>query len=223
MDLSKQLDFLNPEVFDKEQFHIIGLGAIGSSVAEMLCRMGVSNFHLYDFDIVEPKNLCNQTFWQEDIGQPKIAAVHTNLQRINPQANIVLHPQGWTPTSRLADFIFLCVDSIELRKQIVTQHHYNPLIKALFDFRMGLTDAQAYACDWSEPQNVTKLLTTMAFTDEEAQEAMPVSACGTSLSVIPTVRNIVCLGLANWVNFVKTKTLKTIILSDSFYATLQTF
>lgn len=223
MDLSKQLDFLNPTNFNNTQFHIIGLGAIGSTVAEMLCRMGVTNFHLYDFDKVEAKNLCNQTFWEPDIGRLKTKAVENNLLRINPYVTATLHNGGWTPQCYLKDYIFICVDSIELRRQIVETYRYQPNLKAMFDFRMGLTDAQAYACMWPNQDNIDKFLTTMDFSDDEAKEAMPVSACGTTLSVIPTVRNIVCLGLANWINFVKTGKLNTIILSDTFHSTLQVF
>ena len=86
----------------------------------------------------------------------------------------------------------------------------------MFDFRLGLQDAQHYACSWEEHDNIKNFLSTMNFTHAEAKEAMPVSACGTALSVIPTVRAIVALGMSNWINFVKTSKLKTIILINAF-------
>jgi hypothetical protein len=52
---------------------------------------------------------------------------------------------------------------------------------------------------------------------------MPVSACGTALNVIPTVRTIVSLGIANWMNFVREKKIKKIILIDAFKFTIDAF
>ena len=36
---------------DNVEFHIVGCGAIGSSVAMQLTRLGGNNFYLYDFEL----------------------------------------------------------------------------------------------------------------------------------------------------------------------------
>ena len=56
----------------------------------------------------------------------------------------------------------------------------------------------------------------MNFTQEEAEAATPVSACGSTLSVIPTIKVITSLGVANFINFVKGQPLKKMILIDAF-------
>lgn len=216
MDLSKQLEFFDPAALRNEEVHIIGLGAIGSAIADLLAHMGVNNIHLYDFDTIEEHNLANQNYTLNDIGNTKVLATATKINEINTEATITLHEKGWRPNSQLSGYIFLCVDNIDIRRAIVEENEYNTQIKAMFDFRLGLQDAQHYACSWEEHDNIKKFLSTMNFTHAEAKEAMPVSACGTTLSVIPTVRAIVAFGMSNWINFVKTSKLKTIILMNAF-------
>lgn len=223
MDLSKQLDFFNPDALHDEEVHIIGLGAIGSTVAEMIARMGVPNIHLYDFDIVDAHNLANQCYFNDAIGAPKIAALSDMLNYINESAKITEHRKGWQPGDQLSGYVFLCVDDIDTRRAIVQENEYNTMVKGMFDFRMGLEDAQHYACDWSEHENIKKFLQTMTFSHAEAKESVPVSACGTTLSVIPTVRSIVSFGLSNWINFVKDHGLKTVILLNAFTYQITTF
>lgn len=222
MNLSKHLDFFDPLTMLKGSIHIIGCGAIGSTVAEMLTRMGIVELHLWDFDIVSTHNLTNQNFRHKDIGTPKVDALTDILTDINPNLKIIKYPKGYTDEP-LSGYVFLCVDNIDLRREICKAQQYNPHVRAIFDFRMRLTDAQHYAADWSDKKQIENLLKTMAFTHEEAKEATPVNACGTTLNIIPTVRVIVSYGLANFINFVKTGEIKTIILADAFHYILDAF
>lgn len=223
MDLSKSHEFFRPEML-KERVHIIGCGAIGSTVAENLARFGITKITLYDFDRVEPKNIANQMFTSEDIGKPKVEAVAAALARINPEikTDLRLAPNGYTG-QKLSGYVFLCVDDIDLRRAIATAYVGNPFIKGMFDFRMRLTDAQHYAASWSDTKMVEAFLNSMAFSNEEAKETTPVSACNITLSVVPTVRTICALGVANFINFVKGAGLKKLILIDAFSYTLDAF
>ena len=215
MNLNKLGEFFIPsDVTDK--IHIIGCGAMGSTLAELLTRVGLTNFVLYDFDKVTPHNISNQMFRHGDIGEPKVRALTEIITDINPLHKVEVRPEGWAPGTKLDGYVFLCVDDIELRKQIVTENKYNPRIKAFFDFRMRLTDAQHYACDW-QGGNKEAFLKTMQFTHEEAKVATPVSACGTTLSVAPTVRTIVSYGVSNLINFIKGNPIHHMILIDAFH------
>lgn len=201
MNLSKSFEFFDPDKC-KDRIHIIGCGSVGSTVAELLARFGLTKISLYDFDTVEPHNIVNQMFVQRHVGMPKVEAVRDILLDINPEMNLKLYPQGWTGQP-LEGYVFLAVDNIELRKKIAEENKYNDFIKAMFDFRTGLTDAQHYAADWSDIKSRKAFIDTMNFTHEEAKLNTPVSACNVALCVAPTVRIVCNVGVTNFINFVK--------------------
>lgn len=216
MDLSKSYEFFKPDMLES-RVHIIGCGAIGSTVAENLVRFGITKITLCDFDTVEAHNIANQMFRHTDIGKLKIDALAEYLTEINPEcaADLKLVKEGWTG-QRLSGYVFLCVDNIDLRREIATACKENTFVKGMFDFRMRLTDAQHYAADWSDQKMVETFIKSMAFSHDEAKEATPVSACNITLSVVPTVREVVALGVSNFINFVKGGPLKKMILIDAF-------
>ena len=146
MDLNKSREFFDPDNV-KTSCQIIGCGAIGSTVAENLTRLGIKELTLWDSDIVASHNIANQMFRFNDIGSLKINALDDMLHDINPDIKINLRPEFVTKQP-MSGFIFLCVDDIEVRKQIAENLRPNPYIKAMFDFRMRLLDAQHYATPW---------------------------------------------------------------------------
>lgn len=121
------------------------------------------------------------------------------LRNIVPDIDIIEHPEGYT-NEHLGGYVFMCVDSMSVRNNIVDVLDLDTL-KAVFDFRMRLTDAQHYAAK-NDCKQLVKLKWTMNFTDEEADKETPVSACGETLNVITTVRVITSLGLTNFINIV---------------------
>ena len=223
MDLSKSYEYFQPEK-RKERIHIIGCGSVGSTVAENLARSGVVNMTLWDFDVVEPKNLANQMFRIKDIGRPKVEALTDILSEVNEEISehIKLQPKGWAG-EQLSGYVFLCVDNIELRREIVEKHIDNPYVKAMFDFRTRLEDAQHYAADWTDRKMKKDFLNSMNFSHEEATEETPVSACNVTLSVCPTIRVICAYGVANFMNFWNGRPLRKLILVDAFDFMLDAF
>ena len=223
MNLSKSYDFFKPEEV-KERIHIIGCGSVGSTVAELLARFGLTKLTLYDFDKVEPKNLANQLFRQEHVGMEKIKALAQMLCEINSEAKdaIKVAAHGYV-AQKLSGYVLLCVDNIDLRREIAIANKDNQYIKAMFDFRTRLTDAQHCAADWSDMKMVDDFIRTMDFSHEEATAETPMSACNVTLSVAPTIRIICSLGVANFVNFTKGAGLKKFIQMDAFNFVLDAF
>ena len=223
MDLSKSYEFFQPEKNDA-RIHIIGCGSVGSTIAENLARCGVTKMTLWDFDRVEPHNICNQMFRQQDVGKLKVEALKDILTDINPDIvdELELKPDGWQG-KLLSGYIFLAVDSIELRRKFVEQHMDSPYVKAVFDFRTLLESAQHYAADWEDYKMKQDLLKSMQFSHEEAKAETPVSACGVTLGVATTVRLVCALGVDNYINFVKGKGIKKLILIDGFAFDLLAF
>lgn len=223
MDLSKSYEYFQPEK-DEARIHIIGCGSVGSTVAENLVRMGLTKLTLWDFDEVEAHNIVNQMFRQKDIHRPKVEALLDILAEINPDVkdDVILRPEGWRG-KMLSGYIFLCVDNIDLRRKIVEQHMDSTYVKAVYDFRTRLEDAQHYAADWSSEKMRHDLLNSMQFSHEEAKEETPVSACNVTLGVCPTVRIICAYGVANHINFINGKGLKKLVLADAFRMTVDAF
>lgn len=214
LNLSKSFEFFDPDKC-KDRIHVIGCGSVGSTVLELLARFGLTKFSVYDFDVVEPHNLVNQMFTQRHIEMPKVEAVKEILQEINPEVKVKTYPEGWTGQP-LDGYVFLAVDNIEVRRKIAEENKYNDFIKAMFDFRTGLTDAQHYAADWSDIKSRKAFIDTMNFTHEDAKLNSPVSACNVSLCVAPTVRMVCNVGVVNFINFVKGEHLYKSIPVEAF-------
>lgn len=223
MDLSKSYEFFQPEK-DSARIHIVGCGSVGSTIAENLARCGITKMTLWDFDTVEAHNIVNQMFRQQDVGKLKVEALKDILTEINPDVadHIELKPEGWKG-KLMSGYIFLCVDNIELRKEIVEKHMDSPFVKAMFDFRTLLESAQHYAADWSDIKMKKDFLNSMQFSHEEASAETPVSACGITLGVVTTVRAICALGVSNYINFVKGNGLKKLVIVDAFNFILDAF
>lgn len=215
INTSKIAEFFNAQELIKDPIHVIGCGAVGSHVAMALVQMGCQNIHLWDFDYVEPKNVTNQLFRFKDIGNEKVDALADILRDKDPDVKLTLHKSGISAPYLVNGYIFLCVDNIDLRRDIVLANRYNPNCLAFFDFRMRLTDAQHYFAARDDDDQMEALLGQMSFTHEEAAEATPKSACNVELNVIYTVWNIVSLGMSNFQKFcVERQNCKTIMLAD---------
>lgn len=221
MNLNKHREFFDPEEL-KEEIHIIGCGAVGSTIAEQLARLGVKQLHLYDFDVVTEHNITNQMFYAAHVGLTKLKALDEILHAINPEIELIHHPEGWEEGTTLSGYVYLAVDDIETRQKIVKDNLFNPTIVAMFDTRMRLTDAQHFAALWNA-DGKKFLQETMNFTKEEAANSTPVSACGTTLSVTPTVRIICSLAVSNLINVILGKEIAKTVLIDAFDMTLDAF
>lgn len=223
MDLSKSYDFFQPDK-DDARIHIVGCGSVGSTIAENLARCGVTKMTLWDFDTVEPRNICNQMFRQQDVGKLKVEALKDILTDINPDVvdELELKPDGWKG-KLMSGYVFLCVDNIELRREIVEKHMDSPYVKAMFDVRTMLTGAQHYAADWSNYKMKQDFLKSMQFSHEEAAEETPVSACGVVLGIVTTVRLICGMCVNNFIRFVKEEVLWKFVQIDGFTGILDCF
>ena len=68
MDLSKHMEYFDPTALRNGEIHVIGLGAIGSHVCEMLARIGIPSIDIYDFDTVEEHNLAIHNYLRLVLG-----------------------------------------------------------------------------------------------------------------------------------------------------------
>ena len=221
MDLSKSLEYFDPLNQVDGALHVIGVGAMGSRIAELLVRLGVTKIHIWDMDTVESKNIANQIYFHNMVGKLKTDALGVILKNINPDVTVYKH--GAYTNQTLSGYVFLCVDNIELRHKVATDNIDNIYIKAMFDTRMRLEDAQSYAAKWDDDYQKKMFISSMDFTHEEAVAATPVSACGTTLSVASTVVSTAALTVSNFINLIRKGTCDSMIFIDAFNYTLTKF
>lgn len=67
------------EAWRARRVALVGLGAVGSSVADLLCRAGVSRLALVDDDSMRPGNAIRHLTGLAAVGKPKIEAVRDKL------------------------------------------------------------------------------------------------------------------------------------------------
>ena len=82
--LSKSLHLIDPSAIE-HQIIVAGCGATGGVLVLELCRLGFTNFIVYDFDVVELKNINNQVYFIDQVGMPKVQALYQTARRINPE------------------------------------------------------------------------------------------------------------------------------------------
>jgi adenylyltransferase/sulfurtransferase len=102
---------------------VIGLGALGSVIAEQLCRAGVGALRLVDRDFVELSNLQRQVLYTEADAEarlPKAVAAAERLRAINSEIVIESHVADVTPGNILSllegcDLALDATDNLETR------------------------------------------------------------------------------------------------------------
>ena len=134
--------------FQGKIFHILGCGAIGSSAATQLCRMGVDNFILYDMDKVEIENIGVSHYILKDIGKEKVAALESHLKQINDDVYVQSYPGYFKEFAKPLDeqdIVILGFDSMSARldaAKVALSKKNNPFL--LIDGRMGSEQYQQY-------------------------------------------------------------------------------
>ncbi len=117
----RQADLVPSEMLASEQVTVIGVGAIGRSVALQLASIGVRRMTLIDFDRVDQTNVTTQGYRHRDLGTPKVEATRQTALEIDPTIEVTIIEDRFRtrhPTSRS---IFCCVDSISDRRTIWRQ------------------------------------------------------------------------------------------------------
>jgi molybdopterin/thiamine biosynthesis adenylyltransferase len=97
---------------------IIGLGSVGSIVAEALLRTGIKNLSLIDFDLVERKNLDRLlAINRNDIGKYKVDVIKERLLQTQLISGLNINAIPYSVTEKAGqeaaldcDILFSCVD-----------------------------------------------------------------------------------------------------------------
>jgi hypothetical protein len=137
---------------------IVGLGSVGSMVAEILARKGFTNFVLIDFDRVEAKNLDRlMNVYYADIGKLKISAISKGMRRSKTARSISIREVPYSVCEengfRAAldcDVLFSCVDRPWPRQvlNVIAYAHLIPVIDGGIKVLTNKDNTVMKGADW---------------------------------------------------------------------------
>ena len=143
MELSRVEMVIGPKAVEKlnaARVAVIGLGGVGSYVAEALCRTGVGSFVIMDNDTVEASNINRQLpALTSTIGKFKADVMAARLRDINPLCRIRVIKDFYRPGDFENlfvdgfDFIADAIDSTESKADLLIEayRHNVPVVSAL--------------------------------------------------------------------------------------------
>lgn len=137
---------------------IVGLGSVGSMVAEMLARKGFSKVVLIDFDRVEEKNLDRlMNVFTSDIGDLKVRAVARGMRRSKTAERLsiwevpysVCEEEGYR-AALTCDVLFSCVDRPWPREvlNVIAYAHLIPVIDGGIKVITNQSNTEMKSADW---------------------------------------------------------------------------
>jgi len=158
---------------------IIGVGAIGHQLARLLSAMGINTLGICDHDTIEEANLGPQAWPEMYIGTHKVVCVEETCSELcNLTIATYAIPFSHQIDVENYDFIFSCVDKMEVRTAIFNAAinvHTAALLKHrkaisprfFFDARMSAETCRILAVPFDEP-GALDLYRSSLFSDAEA-------------------------------------------------------
>ena len=133
-----------PSAVRDRRIALLGVGALGSSVAEMLVRAGVNELALVDGDLLEAGNVCRHTATLVDVGKFKVQAVAQRLRQASPMLRVteMAKDLGGSLDAVVEqldayDVIIDCTSSDEILRLLATAWWSIPRIFASFSMGFG--------------------------------------------------------------------------------------
>ena len=186
--------------------HIIGAGATGSHVFAALVSLGCKQISVYDYDVVEEHNLANQIYNGHDVGTMKVEACRRHYcdklgVEAPPSSMRFIEQkvtQDYLSMYNMPGVVFLLTDTMASRRTIfesLTRSHRSGsaapdrmssgIATTLFiETRMGSTHGNIFTINPFDAQQRRDWANTLV--DDEDEDNIELSPCGTALSVGPT-------------------------------------
>ena len=113
---------------------VFGVGGVGGAVAHMLCRAGIQNLTIVDFDKIDITNINRQLVANtENIGKIKVEELKIQLEKINPNIKInvicLKYGEGTVNEINLSkfDYVVDCIDDIKAKKLLILKAKENQI------------------------------------------------------------------------------------------------
>lgn len=170
-DFSDQVKIFDPETWSWP-VHLIGAGGINNLVGLVLAKMGISEIHIWDDDILENRNLPTEVGYSASMcGQPKTTAMADLIDYLAPNGvDIHQHQERVTADTKLSGVVISGVDSMRSRQEIWQCIQNNFLeIPFYIDGRSGGEEIQLFAFSPADFE-MREDYETWLFDDSEAAE-----------------------------------------------------
>ena len=197
---------------ENSKVSIVGIGATGTAVLEILARAGIGSIKIIDRDVVELGNLHRQNlFTEEDINKPKAMAAKERIIQINSEINVesFVTDLDFDNISILdcSNIILDCTDNIYTRFLINDfSRKYNvPWVYASVIGTKGMVinitpETQCFSCIFKEPDSPLDTCDTVGIlnTAPQAISAVQVTEALKILTGNEYCRDLISYDL--WVN-----------------------
>lgn len=149
----KPSDFVDQvKIFDPKQWswpvHVIGAGGINNMLGMVLAKMGITEIHVWDDDVLESRNLPTEVAYGESTcGQPKTVAFADSIYHLMVNGvEVYQHQERVTADTELSGVVISGVDSMSGRQEIWEAVKGNYLeIPFFIDARSGGEETQIFA------------------------------------------------------------------------------
>ena len=221
MDITRHRTLFNSERFNTP-IQVIGCGASGSFLVLQLAKLGIRPelINIYDDDIIESHNIANQCFLPQQVGQHKAEAIRevSSLFAGDEYKNIrICRERIGSERIRLPGYVFCMTDTMLSRETIwKKQIKLNQHVELYIEPRMGVDLIHLYTVKPLDIAKHKKYEDTL-YGDEVAE----VSACGTSLTIIPSAMIVASLCVKALIDYNRNEKLEySSMLFDTMYGNL---
>lgn len=187
----RHFSVFDPKDTEDQKIDVIGVGATGSRIVLSLVKLGLTNIHIWDDDIVASHNIANQIFSNLDIGKKKVQALYKIIKK-TLGVELIIHDTKVVGDEELGNVVFLLTDTMESRKIIFEKGlKMKPHVNLVIETRMGAETGRIYSFNPCHFRHIKEWEDTL-YSDDDAVESL----CGTQITVGPTAE-LVC-GFAVW-------------------------
>lgn len=123
------------EKLKKSSILIVGMGGVGSFVAEFIARSGVGNLTIVDGDIIDITNINRQLpALHSTVGDDKVELMARRILDINPELNLTrinefLNPERMEEVIQAGNFDYIldCIDSVSPKLALIKAARKNKI------------------------------------------------------------------------------------------------
>lgn len=170
LDLLRQSSLVPTDKIAETTITIVGVGAVGSHVAECLGKIGIRRIVAIDFDVIESHNLPNQGFRLGDLGKLKVEALKSRLEQ-DLGMEVMALPERVDETYQVATpIVIAALDSMSARKLVWNAAKASLETQLYIDPRMGAQYGIIYAVPMAD-QNAVQAYEKTLFSDAEGYVA----------------------------------------------------